>query len=480
MSILRNTIANVAGSVIPLAVAMLTVPMYLHLIGEERYGVLATIWVLLGYFGVFDFGIGKATARQIAQINSESGRSDLFSTVLVLTLFLGLLGGALLWLSSKWVLFNLFTLEEDVQKEVLGSIAWLPIALTLTLLNSTMQGALQARERFMAINSVGMVGDSLAQLFPLFVAWLGYVDIDILFPTVLSARLITSVLLFMQCGKHVPLENKLRIDFSQIRPLFIYGGWASALSMMGPLMAVMDRMVIGAITGAKGVTLFTIPFNLVTRLSVLSNSYGAVLFPKLAALPGDESKALAADAGGFIVAFTTPLAIIALALVHPFLILWLGHNFSQRCAGIGELILLGVWISGAVMPYTYWLIAEATLKKKILLVSLLELPLYFLLLYFGTKYFGALGAAGAWSLRILIDAIFMLIIADVRLKNLFSLPSIFLLIVAAFVAFYFDVDELLRWFLIMMLFSLSLAIHRKVYVDAYHLLFPPNLLRNKI
>lgn len=471
MSMFKNTTVNVAGSIIPLVVAILTVPHYLRLIGEERYGVLAVIWVLLGYFSVFDLGMGKATARQMSQVKTDIERSDLLSTALALTFFLGLVGGVVLLIFSDWILAHLFTLRDESRREALGSIAWLPIALTLLLLNSAMQGALQARERFLAINSAGVLGDTMAQLLPLLAAWLGYVSIDILLPTVLGARLITSVLLFTQCKKHVPLKNKSKIDFSQLRPLLSYGGWAASLSMIGPLMTVLDRLVIGSISGAKGVTLFTIPFSLVSKLSILPNSYGAVLFPRLAALPGDHSRALSDAAGRTVVAFMTPITIIAMGLIHPFLIFWLGQDFAARCSGIGELILLGVWISAAVMPYSYLLYAEARLKKKILVISLLELPMYFLLLWFGVKYFGALGAAGAWSLRIFIDAIFMLILANALRKTLLSLTSILLLVVATLVVFYFDVFELWRWITIIMLFGISMVIHRKLCVDTFRLLF---------
>ena len=472
MSMLKNTIFNIAGSVIPLAVAILTVPLYLPLIGEERYGVLAVIWVLLGYFGVFDFGLGKATARRMAKIDCDHKRSELFSTVFVVTLFLGVVGGMVLLVSAEWILEHLFTLTDERRNEALGSIFWMPLALTLLLLNSAMVGALQARGRFKAINAASVLGDSLAQLLPLLVAWLGYISIDILLPTVLGARLITSVLLLIQCRKYVPIANKPRIDFSHVRPLLNYGGWASALTMIGPLMMVLDRLVIGTLAGAKGVTLFTIPFNLITKLSILPNSYGGVLFPRLAELPRDESKALADNAGRSVIAFMTPATILAMGVTHPFMILWLGRDFAERCAGIGELILLGVWMSAVVMPYSYYLYAEARLKIKMLVISLLEVPLYFLLLWVGVKYFGVLGAAAAWSLRVSIDAICFLALAD-ALKVIFSaFTSLLLVVMAALVVYYFDIFELRRWFSIIMLIGISLVIDRKLCIDIYGLLFP--------
>lgn len=467
MSMLKNTVANMAGQIIPLTFSILTVPLYLKYIGEERYGVLAVIWVLLGYFGVFDLGLGKATTQRMATIDSESERSELLWTVLALTVFLGLLGGLVLLFSSDWILTHLFSLGGDSKREALASTAWLPVGLVLLLLNSAMRGALQARERFVEINSASVLGDSMAQVLPLAVAWAGYVTIDLLLPAVLAARLLTTVLMFSQCYKHVPLASSIKIKLAHVKPLLTYGGWACTVTMIGPLMTVVERLVIASIAGAKGVTYFTVPFNLVSKLAILPNSYGGVLFPKLASLPQDESRALADQATRNTVAVMTPLVILGMGLLQPLLILWLGADLAGRCAGVGELILFGIWVSAVVVPYSFKLYAEGLLKQKILAVTVSEVPLYLLMLWVGVKYFGVLGAAGAWSLRVLIDAILFLTLAKaLREVVLFSLSSIFLVAVATVVVLSTDVLMIWRWVAIIALVAFSVSIHWKLCVGA--------------
>ena len=70
-------IINFTGSILTSLVLFLSIPAYLHLVGEVRYGVLTLLWLLLTYLGALDLGIGRAATNHIAGLgNNMSERTQ--------------------------------------------------------------------------------------------------------------------------------------------------------------------------------------------------------------------------------------------------------------------------------------------------------------------------------------------------------------------------------------------------------------------
>jgi O-antigen/teichoic acid export membrane protein len=64
----RNTLLNVAGQVIPLLVGFATMPYVIRHLGPDRFGLLSLAWIVVGYFALFDLGIGPATTKFVAEL----------------------------------------------------------------------------------------------------------------------------------------------------------------------------------------------------------------------------------------------------------------------------------------------------------------------------------------------------------------------------------------------------------------------------
>ncbi len=124
MSVARHTVYNLAGAIGSLLIVLVTVPRYLARIGTERYGVLAILWMILGYFGLFNLGLTRTTTNRIAQLTDVRGREGVFWTALALNTALGLLGGLLLYIAGRLLVGPVFTLTPAFVHEIRISLPW--------------------------------------------------------------------------------------------------------------------------------------------------------------------------------------------------------------------------------------------------------------------------------------------------------------------------------------------------------------------
>ena len=337
MSITRGTAANLAGSILVTLVSLVTVPLYLRAIGHERYGVLLLFWLLLGYFGLFDLGLGRAIAQRIAAFSasSEDARARVFWTALLLNAGFGILGGAVACGVAQFALRHWASVPVDLRLEAAGVVPWLALAVPLLTVSGVLAGALQGRERFLTLNVVQVLASTASQAVPLAVAACLAPDIRLLVPTILLIRVLTCVVLLLLCGRHVPLGSRPALDRALLRPLLGYGGWVSVTSLIGPLLSTLDRFLIGGLAGARAVTQYAVPFNLAARLGMLPGSLSSALFPRLAAVGPESAGALAERAVRGLVATLTPLSLVTMAAMRPFLSWWVGSEFSGDAASVG-------------------------------------------------------------------------------------------------------------------------------------------------
>lgn len=415
MSIRRHTALNMLGQAAPLVLGLLTVPTYLSLIGEARFGVLAMVWLLVGYFGLVDLGLGQACAQRLARLASSPAtiRAQVFGTALAISLALGAVGGLLVWPAARWFFGEALSIEPALRAELHSALPWLPLALPVTTLAAVLNGALQSRERFLELNTVAVIGHAGVQLAPLAAAMLISPSLALLIPIVLSVRLLTFALLWLHCRQHVTEGAAMSWDSETARQLLRFGGWVSVSAVVGPLMVVLDRFAIGALMGARAVGHYTVPFQLAERATVFSSALNSALFPRLTvAAEGFPRQQMSEDAIHTLAVVTTAPIAIGLLLINPFLSWWVSPELSDVSGRAAQVLLLGFWLNSlALVPYTQ-LHAEGR-PDLVAKCHMTELLPYLGLLYFALETAGLVGAAAVFALRTGIDFLLLAHLAGV-------------------------------------------------------------------
>jgi O-antigen/teichoic acid export membrane protein len=409
MSVIKNTAYNLVGAVVPMVVSIVCVPVYLGLIGDERYGVMAIVWTFLGYFGLFDLGLGQATAQRIAATPKSDlkERSETLWTGLALNAALGLAGAALLWLVAEVFFNRYFKVSAQLHHEVLATVPWLSVTLPLALVSGVLSGALQGCERFKEVNLTSVIGTILGQLIPLFVVWVWGANLVWMVCSALLTRCIIVGVLFAQCSRFVPLSKSIAVRKNLIMPLFRFGGWMTLTAIVGPILTSLDRFLIGSISGAKAVTYYTVPFNFVSRVLIIPGGLSNALFPRFAACSIAEQSTLLKKSLATMNVIQTPIVVAGILLIEPFLRFWISPEFASRAGVVGQIIALGLWFNGlAFMPYVQ-LQAQGR-PGYVAICHLGELPFYLLALFAGLHFWGVVGAASAWALRVAADLMLLL------------------------------------------------------------------------
>jgi len=403
------------GSIVPLLLALATIPLYLGLVGPERYGALAIAWLILGYFGLFDLGLGRATAQRIAALKKGSAqeRSDVFWTAVVVNIGMGVVGGIILYFAAQYFFAHVFKIDEQLRPEVMAAVPFLAAAVPVATLTGVASGALQGREKFLEVNLVTVVGTSLFQLIPLAVAWTFGPTLKWLILAAVIARIIGLLLFLARVHSNLLAGIKPHFDSAQWLGLLKYGGWVSVTSIIGPLLVVSDRFVIGAVISAVAVTIYTIPFEISQRLSLLPRSLGMALFPKMAASDAEQGRRLAQRGISVLVLVMTPPILLVLFALHPFLTIWVGAEMADKSAPVGWILIAGFWINAfAIIPYArLQAIGRPDLVSKALL---LQLPVYIGTMYLALQQMGLIGAALVFSVRCLVDYLLLSWLSDRR------------------------------------------------------------------
>jgi O-antigen/teichoic acid export membrane protein len=400
-----NFVINAVGAVVPVAVALVTVPILVRQIGDARFGVLSIIWVLLGYFGFLDLGLSHAATNALSRLRGapQQARARVLVTALILNCGLGLFGGLCLALVASYLLQNVLAAPQALKEEIAQVVPWLVGLVPLALLSGVGIGALESRESFLVVNAIQGSGSALGQIAPVIVATTISPSLAVVIPAAVIVRGVTvAVVLSVACYDARPL-SLAAFDRYQLRKLLSYGGWISLSGMINPILTSLDQLLIGSIVSVASVAYYAVPMSLVTRSQIFAGALARTLFPRMSNANREEARHLAQRALLALAYGYAAICAPAVVLIPTFLSCWIGADFAASAAPVAQILFLGAWINGlAFLPYG---MLQAQGRPDITgKLHALEVVPFVAVLYVLTSVYGIAGAAVAWTLRNSADA----------------------------------------------------------------------------
>ena len=401
----KNIIANFGGSVWSGLTGVVFVPLYIHFIGVESYGLIGIYATLQALSIVLDMGISATLNREMARLSVLPGKEqemrNLVRSLEIICWGIAILIGVVIWnispfIANKWVKADTLspaTIEQAVR--IMGC------SIALQWPASFYAGGLMGLQRQVLLNAVNIVVATVRSLGAVLILWLISPTIQAFFLWQIIISITNTCLMAFFIWKKLP-ESGNRAHFQ--KEIFA-GIWKFAVSMngitiTGLLISQSDKIILSKLLPLETFGYYSFAVLVVSILNYIIRPFYTAIFPRFSSLVSlrDETELanLYHTGSQFLSVIILPLAVTLMFFPSEILLFWTGDpDMSSHAYLLVRLLAIGATLNGLLhMP-----------AALILSYGWTSLPLYthtlaivFLvpIIYFLTSRFGAMGAPIGW------------------------------------------------------------------------------------
>lgn len=409
----RNTAWNFLGLALPLLVGFLTIPAVIRGLGTERFGVLSLVWVVVGYFGFFDLGLGRAATKFVAEALGRSEHDKVpkfFWTTVYFQGALGILGALALLAVTPLLVDKLLHIPPALVEEAKFSFRVMAVSFPIVMISGSFRGVLEAGQRFDLVNYVKIPSSTINYLAPLAGVMIGFRLPGIMILLLFSRALSLLAWSVISLNVFPILRKGYSIHPETVKPMLTFGGWLTLSNLVSPLLVYLERFFIGSILTMEALGYYSAPYEVTLRLGIFPQSLVMSLFPSFSALAGGrnlaKSRLLFGRSVKYLLVSLGTGIVLLVCFARLFLRLWLGESFARNSTVVFQILAIGFFINAlANVPLSFLQgIGRADLTAKF---HLLEVVFYVPLAWELIKAWGINGAAAAWTVRVTVDMLLL-------------------------------------------------------------------------
>jgi O-antigen/teichoic acid export membrane protein len=424
----RNFLYNLVGLVLPLGLAVISVPVFARTAGLDRLGFLTLAFALVGYLGLLDLGLARVFSRRIA-VAAARGELDREG---------GLLRRVERWLLAGTALLAVVLAVATPTRWLAGAgasaaladevrSAWIVLAAALPalVLSNVWRGAMEGLEAFARSNAL-KVGFGLATYGVPLVIVLFSPRLPALVFGIAAVRWASYAAFRESCVRMLPAPGAgpSRAGSGVLHDAIFEGGWMTVTNVVVPIMVAFDRFALAPLVTLSVLSTYTIPQELALRTLMLPGALSTAIFPRMAALDAERESA---DAIGalldkslrMVLALMLPACLLGLALAQPVLAAFVNREFAAAATPLLGILMIGV-IGNTIGQLPFGMLQAVGASRAAAIAHLLELPVYLGVMWIAIRAGGVRGAALAWSGRMVVDAVAMLLLARRRQASILS------------------------------------------------------------
>jgi len=403
----RNIAANLAGRIITSGLRAVLLPLYLHVLGIETYGLVGVYVTLRNLLAILDFGIGASFIRDVAQMSSrpdaDLARRELLQTLELLYWAVAVAAGGVVvgiapFLAQHWLHAQHLS-AQDVER----AIRLMGVATCFSFPLAFYQGGLFGLQRQTLANGLS-VGLGALQDVGAFLMITAIPTIQAFLSWHVCSSLLTVTVTALVLHRLIPaVVGARRFSKEAFAASFRFGAGWFGHSAGSIVVTQADKVLVTRFVPLEQFGYYTIAQSLAMFLMTLISPIQTAAFPRLAQI------AAAGDAAGvereyeratqYMILLLVPAASVLIAFAPSILLVWTRRSdVALHSATLLRIFAVGACCTGLSMMLTTVQGAYGWLRA-IVTTSLVSASVAFPLTYLGVKMMGIQGAAVVWTIQ---------------------------------------------------------------------------------
>lgn len=406
MSVIRrNIIANVTGKAWTALVSLAAVPIYIHFLGIEAYGLIGVFLSLMAIFSLLDLGLGTTLNRQLAQYSAQSGKAqemrDLVRTFEIIYWLIGIAIGITVaalapLIAGYWIKSRQLSTHTVTQALVMMGIAfacqWPRALYAGGLMGMQRQVMLNVFSAVMVtvlgVGSVVMVW-AISPTIQAFLAW--HIGIG------LTDTLLTGLLLW-RCLPCTTMRSVFNARL--LAAVWRFAAGMTGITVTSVFLTQFDKVILSKVLTLESFGYYSLAWRVAQGLYYLVTPITTAFFPRfsqLAALSDQlELPRLYHRACQLMSAVVLPVTVILALFPVEFLLLWTTNTVIADNSGtMLALLVIGTALNGLMsLPLALQLAHGRT--RLVFFANTGAVVALAPLIYYMSLRYGGVGAAWVW------------------------------------------------------------------------------------
>lgn len=370
----KNVLSGSIFSGANILITLIAYPIYLKYLGAEKYGLWATVSVVLAFSQLGQLRIDTAIVKYVA---GEYGRENLKAiTEYSSTAFYILIVSSLIILSIL-TLFKSSIAEFLKFKEIYITdgarlIFFVGLLSVFSFFVNVVKGVVSGVGRFDIANYVFLFSRIFQVILAVGLLILGYGVWSLYFGFLLYYIFaLIAWALILRYIYHIKIFNPLAFRKQKLKELIKFGGALTTASVANMLVMPFNKVIIARYVGLSEVAYYQIAMKVVMSIRDLFVKGLEAILPKISEMHGKTTESLKSvlsvhrKAMKFILLCAFPLFLSIFIFANPILKIWLGERFDAQIGVALRILLVGWFFNTLVVPDYFMFMGIGKIKYSV-------------------------------------------------------------------------------------------------------------------